>query len=111
MSAKIHEGGCLCGAVRYRVIGEPNLAAVCHCTRCKRMTGSAFSMPAYFDEAAVQIISGVLKTYESRSDETNRWLKLARILSNLWNDRDMDRRMGSWRSRDCGRDLRRSQLD
>jgi hypothetical protein len=74
--AEMHEGGCLCGAVRYRVTGEPNLAAVCHCTRCKGMTGSAFSVPAYFDEAAVQIISGVLKTYECRSDEANRWLKL-----------------------------------
>jgi len=74
--AEIHEGGCLCGTVRYRVIGGPNLTAVCHCTRCKRMTGSAFSMPAYFDEAAVKITSGVLKTYECHSDETTRWLKL-----------------------------------
>jgi|SRR5215469_9198777 len=32
-------------------------------------------MPAYFDEAAVQITSGVLKTYECRSDESNRWIK------------------------------------
>jgi hypothetical protein len=74
--AEVHEGGCLCGAVRYRVIGEPNLAGVCHCTRCKRMSGSAFSIPAYFDEAAVRVTSGTLKTYECRSDETNRWLKL-----------------------------------
>ena len=75
MAEEIHEGGYVCGSVRYRVVGEPNLAAVCHCTRCKRMTGSAFSIPAYFDEAAVQITSGVLKTYECRSDESNRWLK------------------------------------
>jgi hypothetical protein len=74
--AEIHEGGCLCETVRYRVAGQPNIAAVCHCTRCQRMTGSAFSIPAYFDEAAVQITSGVLKTYECRSDETNRWLRL-----------------------------------
>jgi hypothetical protein len=74
--AETHEGGCLCGAVRYRVTAEPNIAAVCHCTRCQRMTGSAFSIPAYFDENAVQIISGVLKTYECRSDETDRWLRL-----------------------------------
>jgi hypothetical protein len=73
---EIHEGGCLCGAVRYRVTGEPNLAAVCHCTRCKRMTGSAFSIPAYFDDSSVRIVRGALKTYECRSDQTNRWLKL-----------------------------------
>jgi hypothetical protein len=33
-------------------------------------------MSSYFDEAAVQITSGVLKTYEGRSDESNRWFKL-----------------------------------
>jgi hypothetical protein len=44
--AEIHEGGCLCGAVRYRVTGDPTIAVVCHCTRCHRMTESAFSMPA-----------------------------------------------------------------
>jgi hypothetical protein len=74
--AEIHEGGCLCGSVRYRVVGEPTLAGVCHCTRCKRLTGSAFVTAAYFDEAAVQITSGVLKTYEYRSDTTNRWIKI-----------------------------------
>jgi hypothetical protein len=74
--AEIHEGGCLCGAVRYRVTDEPYLAGVCHCTLCKRRTGSAFGVAAYFDASAVQIKSGALKTYEYRSDENNRWLKL-----------------------------------
>jgi len=73
--AEIHEGGCLCGVVRYRVVSDPMLAGVCHCTRCKRMSGSAFSVPAYFDEKVVQITSGVLKTYECRSNESNRWIK------------------------------------
>jgi hypothetical protein len=73
--AEIHEGGCLCGAVRYRVTGESNLTGVCHCTLCKRRTGSALGISAYFDESAVQITSGVMNTYESCSDESNRWVK------------------------------------
>jgi hypothetical protein len=73
--AEIHEGGCLCGAVRYQVTDEPFWAGVCHCTFCKKRTGSAFSLEAYFDESAVQTKSGALKTYEFRSDESNRWLK------------------------------------
>jgi hypothetical protein len=32
-------------------------------------------MSAYFEEASVQITTGVPKTYEYRSDETNRWIK------------------------------------
>jgi hypothetical protein len=52
------------------------IAGVCHCTFCKRGTGSAFRVAAYFAEAAVEFISGSRKTYEYRSDESNRWAKL-----------------------------------
>jgi hypothetical protein len=33
-------GGCQCGAIRYRVAGAPQLAAVCHCRMCQKATGS-----------------------------------------------------------------------
>lgn len=36
----VYEGGCLCGAVRWRATGEPRHRAVCHCTSCRRATGS-----------------------------------------------------------------------
>lgn len=39
----ITEGGCLCGAVRYTIEGEPATALVCHCTHCQKQSGSAFS--------------------------------------------------------------------
>ena len=73
--AHTHEGGCLCGAVRYRVTEEPYLAGICHCNQCKKRTGSALAVAGYFDESAVQIKGGALKTYEFRSDESNRWVK------------------------------------
>jgi hypothetical protein len=73
---EIHEGGCLCRAVRYQVVGDPRLSGICHCTLCKRITGSAFGFVAYFDEAAVQITRGVLNTYQFCSDESGRWIKL-----------------------------------
>jgi hypothetical protein len=36
MTARIIEGGCLCGAVRYRVDAEPEGATLCHCKTCRR---------------------------------------------------------------------------
>jgi len=35
-------GGCYCGAVRYAVADEFLYAANCHCSNCRRTTGSAF---------------------------------------------------------------------
>jgi hypothetical protein len=34
------EGGCLCGAVRYRVSGAPVAMSRCHCTSCRRASGA-----------------------------------------------------------------------
>ncbi len=36
------EGGCACGAVRYRLGCEPMFIHCCHCLNCQRQTGSAF---------------------------------------------------------------------
>ncbi len=40
------EGGCLCGGVRFRVDGKLGPAAFCHCTMCRRASGSAFASNA-----------------------------------------------------------------
>ena len=37
-------GGCLCGAVRYECSAEPLGTAICHCTHCQKVSGSAFSV-------------------------------------------------------------------
>jgi hypothetical protein len=37
-------GGCLCGAVRHECNAEPLGMAICHCTHCQKVSGSAFSV-------------------------------------------------------------------
>lgn len=36
------EGGCLCGAVRYRIEGAPRVVSACHCGMCRRASGAPF---------------------------------------------------------------------
>ncbi|CEN61134.1 hypothetical protein ASPCAL07798 [Aspergillus calidoustus] len=36
-------GSCYCGAIRIEYTGEPLRTALCHCTDCRKITGSAFT--------------------------------------------------------------------
>jgi hypothetical protein len=71
-----HEGGCVCGAVRYITQDEPLRVTVCHCTWCQRRTGSAFSVEAIFNRDQVELKGGPLNKYRHISDESGRWLDL-----------------------------------
>ena len=46
-------GGCLCGAVRYRVPAKPLWASHCHCASCRRSVGGAFVTWAGFRRGTV----------------------------------------------------------
>lgn len=60
-------GGCLCGAVRYRVPASPLSMAVCHCRDCQKQAGSAFSVLAVFPRESV-MLQGDPVAYEGRGD-------------------------------------------
>ena len=62
-------GGCLCGAVRLRITGEPYRVGLCHCLTCRKETGSAFNLFAVFPAEAVAIEGG---TGEFASSERHR---------------------------------------
>lgn len=51
-------GGCLCGAVRYAVADEFSYALNCHCSNCRRATGSAFKPFAGIERDKLRITQG-----------------------------------------------------
>ena len=52
------EGGCACGAVRYRLLSPPMFVHCCHCRDCQRQTGSAFVLNALIEADRVSLLSG-----------------------------------------------------
>jgi hypothetical protein len=52
------EGGCSCGAVRYRLTAEPLFVHCCHCLNCQRQTGSAFVVNMLVEADRVQLQAG-----------------------------------------------------
>jgi hypothetical protein len=50
----VHSGGCLCGAVRYRIIGTPRQIVACHCSQCLKTHGHYAAYTAV-DNDAIEI--------------------------------------------------------
>ena len=57
-SARTLVGKCLCGAVHYAVADEFAYAANCHCSNCRRATGSAFKPFAGIGRDKLRITEG-----------------------------------------------------
>lgn len=53
MPTPVAEGGCVCGAIRYRVTGKPTNSMICHCRTCRRVAASPVcawvTFPARFE--------------------------------------------------------------
>jgi hypothetical protein len=52
------EGGCACGAVRYRLTSEPLFVHCCHCLNCQQQTGSAFVVNVLIESDRVELLAG-----------------------------------------------------
>ena len=63
------EGGCACGAVRYRLGSEPLFVHCCHCLNCQRQTGSAFVVNLLIEADRVELLSGDPQPVDAPRDD------------------------------------------
>src|SRR5262245_31694701 len=63
----MHTGSCLCGAVKYEIRGEVQTAVYCHCSRCRKASGSAFASYAVVATKDFVVVEGkdALKTFRT----------------------------------------------
>ena len=51
-------GSCLCGAIRFEFIKPAGPFELCHCTRCRKVTGSAFFSGLYVRIEDFRLVAG-----------------------------------------------------
>jgi hypothetical protein len=58
MSQTTLKGSCLCGAVKYEVTGEPKRFFHCHCSRCRKATGTGHASNLFLQPGALSWFKG-----------------------------------------------------
>ncbi len=63
----MYNGSCLCGQIRFEVDGEIDSIVHCHCSLCRKASGSAYATNGFVDTTAFRITSGeaLLGRFES----------------------------------------------
>lgn len=57
------EGGCACGAIRYKLTASPLIVHACHCRDCQRLTGSAFVTNVWIERKFVEARGAAPKSF------------------------------------------------
>jgi hypothetical protein len=59
------EGGCFCGAIRYRAEGKPTNTMVCHCRSCRRVAAAPVTAWLTFPTSEFRFTRGKPKEFSS----------------------------------------------
>lgn len=68
MAADRPEGGCACGAVRYRLVADPLFVHCCHCLNCQCQTGSAFVINLLIEASNVELLAAAPQPVQAPRD-------------------------------------------
>jgi hypothetical protein len=81
-------GSCLCGAVRYAIDGRISPIALCHCSKCRKSTGSAFHAGALCRKTRFRWLAGeaAIGEYRTPSGYTRRFCRTCGSLVPMFQD-------------------------
>ena len=91
------QGGCQCGAIRYRLKASPLTVYNCHCKDCQRFSGAAWSMSMIVRDEDFEVLSGQTVRYDRKANSGKPGIKVARAgtldnmdwaepVANIWTD-------------------------
>ena len=67
------KGSCLCGAVKYEVTGEPKRFYYCHCSRCRKATGTGHAANLFLQPGTLRWLAGRERVVEYKVPEAVRF--------------------------------------
>jgi hypothetical protein len=70
-----HEGGCICGGLRYVAKREPARVTYCHCRFCQKATGSAYLVEPVFAAGDIELM-GETPRYRHISTGSGKWVDI-----------------------------------
>ena len=66
------DGACHCGEIRYEADVDPEKVALCNCTDCQTLSGSAFRVNVFVDDANLRFLSGEAVEYVKTGESGNK---------------------------------------
>lgn len=88
---EVHEGGCLCGAVRYRAHGALRPVIACHCSQCRKQSGhfGAYTSVMRAEDLELSVTEGLAWYQSSAAAERGFCKRCGSAL--FWKPLDRDR--------------------
>ena len=82
------EGGCQCGAVRFKLKAPPLAVYACHCKDCQRFSGTTHSISMVVPAERLQLTLGVMSLFEKLADSGRvvRMLGCQSCGTKVWNE-------------------------
>jgi hypothetical protein len=66
------DGRCHCGNIAFEAEVDPATTAICHCTDCQTLSGTAFRTVVKTKEECFSLLSGTLKIYITTAESGNK---------------------------------------